>query len=131
MSTLTRYFFDTVYYPRSAWHVVAWWERRRPTYNAVVGACGLLTLGVLTLVGFHPPLAALAVMVTAYGVAANLCYSLGAVAELLARRAGGAEWAPVGPALLRYGFVFSVGLTLLPIPVALVGGTLHLLGMIP
>jgi hypothetical protein len=131
MSTLTRYFFDTVYYPRSPWHVVAWWERRRASYNAAVGACGLLTLAVLALVGFRPPLVALAVMVTAYGVAANLCYSLGAAADLLARRAGGPDWAPVGPTLFRYGFVFSVGLTLLPIPVALLGWTLHLVGIIP
>jgi len=121
MSALTRYFFDTVYYPRSAWHVVGWWERRRASYNAAVGACGLVTLAVLALLGLAPPARVLAVLVPAYALAANVCYSAGALVDLLARRVGGPDWAPVGPTLFRYGFAFSVGLTLLPIPMGAVG----------
>ncbi|AHG93655.1 hypothetical protein J421_6120 (plasmid) [Gemmatirosa kalamazoonensis] len=127
MSALRRYFFDTVYYPRSAWRVVAWWERRRLSYNAAVGACGLLTLAVFAILGMLPPRAALVVVVPAYALAANVCYSLGALADLAARRVGGPDWAPIGPTLFRYGFVFSVGLTLLPIPVAMLGWLLRLL----
>ena len=127
MSALTRYFFDTVYYPRSTWHVVAWWERRRPSYNLAVGACGLVTLAVLALLGLLPPVAALAVLVPAYALAANVCYSAGALVDLLARRVGGPDWAPIGPTLFRYGFAFSVGLTLLPIPMGLVGRAVQLL----
>ena len=127
MSALTRYFFQTVYYPPSAWSVVAWWETRRASYNAVVGACGLVTLATLALLGMLPPGHALAILVGAYGVLANVAYSCGAVADLAARRLGGPDWAPVGPTLFRYGFAFSVGLTLLPIPLALLGTVLRLL----
>jgi hypothetical protein len=53
--------------------------------------------------------------VTAYGVAANVCYSLGAPLELLLERWLGRETYGVGPALFRYGLVYSVGLTLFPL----------------
>jgi hypothetical protein len=49
VTALTRFFFDAVYAPRSAWSVVGWWERRRSTYNLVVGAAGLVTLTAVNL----------------------------------------------------------------------------------
>ena len=127
MSALTRYFFDTVYYPGSAWTVVGWWERRRVSYNAAVGVTGLFTLAVVGALGMLPPLVGVLTIVAVYGVLANVFYSLGAVADLVARRIGGPDWAPVGPTLFRYGFVFSVGLTLLPIPIAVLGWAVRLL----
>jgi len=130
MSALTRYFFHTVYYPESAWRVVGWWERRRVSYNLTVGVTGLFTLAVVGALGMLPPLAGVLTIVAVYGVLANVCYSLGAVADLVARRIGGPDWAPVGPTLFRYGFVFSIGLTLLPIPVAVLGFVLHLLRIV-
>jgi hypothetical protein len=131
MTALQRYFFETVYYPRSAWSVVAWWESRRAAYNTAVGAAGLTTLTFLGALGLLPPARAVVLLVPLYAFVANACYSLGAVADLLARRVGGPDWAPIGPTLFRYGFVFSVGLTLFPIPIAAVLGTLHLMGLIP
>ena len=56
--------------------------------------------------------------VLAYGVLAHVCCSVGPVAERRARRVGGRAFAPVGPTLLRYGFAFSVGLTLFPLAIA-------------
>jgi hypothetical protein len=53
--------------------------------------------------------------ITAYGVAANLCYSLGAPTELLLERWLGRETYGLGPALFRYGLIYSVGLTLFPL----------------
>jgi hypothetical protein len=57
--------------------------------------------------------------VLVYGLAANLSYTLGPAADLLFRRALGERGTAVGPVLFRYGFVFSLGLTLLPVPIAL------------
>ena len=118
MSALTRYFFDTVYFPRSALAVVRWWEARRPAYNAAVGAAGLVTLAGVALLGALPPLGVVATIAVVYGLLANVCYSFGPLAELAARRWGGSAFAPVGPTLLRYGFVFSIGLTLFPLGIA-------------
>ena len=123
MSALTEYFFPPVPVPRATWAVVRWWESRRLTYNVVVGSTGLLSLGVATLFALLPPHpATLGVPwqgVVLYGVLANVCYSGGAAADLALRRWLGHPYgAVIGPALFRYGFVFSVGLTLLPIPLA-------------
>lgn len=121
MTALTRYFFHEIDVPRTNWEIVRWWERRRPAYNAAVGGAGLATLGVLTLLFGPPPLLPLLLMVGAYAAAANLCYTLGPALDVLARRWGGERWAPIGPALLRHGFTFAIGLTLLPIPMLVFG----------
>jgi hypothetical protein len=126
MTALTQLFFDTVYFPRSAWAVVRWWETRRPAYNVAVGAAGLVTLATLALLHALPPLVVVAQIVLVYGVIANLCYSLGPVFDILARRLGGPDYAPVGPTLFRYGFVFSIGLTLFPIAIAGLWWVVHL-----
>lgn len=122
MTSVTKYFFDEVYAPSSGWSVVQWWEARRPIYNLAVGAAGLVSVTALTVSAALPPypirggIPLLAVVV--YGVLANLCYSAGPVADLLIRRRWGNQYAAVGPVLLRYGFAFAVGLTLLPVPLA-------------
>src|SRR5262245_28125372 len=122
MSALTRYFFSPVYSPNSTWAVVNWWESRRAVYNITVGAAGLLSLVTVALsawihphpLPFRPPL--IAIMV--YAVMANLFYTLGPVVDGFIHHRFGPDYAAVGPTLFRYGFVFSVGLTLLPIPLA-------------
>ena len=118
MTALTELFFDTVYFPRNGWTVVRWWEARRPVYNAAVGGTGLFTLAMLALAGALPPLVVTAQIVLVYAIAANVCYSLGPLLDLLARRFGGSDFAPVGPTLFRYGFVFAIGLTLFPVGIA-------------
>lgn len=131
MSALTRYFFHTVYYPASPWSVVAWWEARRATYNLAVGAAGLVTLAVVGLLGALPPWPVIPFLVMVYAVLANVCYCAGPLLDLVARRIGGPDWAPVGPTLFRYGFVFSIGLTLLPIPIAVLGEIVMLIRGLP
>jgi hypothetical protein len=126
MTALTHLFFDTVYFPRNGWAVVRWWEVRRPVYNAAVGGAGLVTLATFALLHALPPLALVVPVVALYGVIANLCYSLGPALDLLARRLGGPDYAPVGPTLFRYGFVFSIGLTLFPIAIAGLWWVVHL-----
>ncbi|MDP1892286.1 MAG: hypothetical protein Q8K55_15465 [Gemmatimonadaceae bacterium] len=126
-SAMERYFFTPLYYPLSPFQVVGWWERRRLVYNVCVGSAGVLSLGVLMLL--HPQRSAMAdfglvVGVGLYGLAANACFSLGWMADLALRRILGIRAPDLAPVLLRYGFVFSLGLTLLPIPVAVAGRVL-------
>lgn len=129
-TAVERYLFSPLYHPTSAWSVVGWWERRRLFYNLTVGAAGLVTLStalILTLLSpgpkvFGPPL----VGVLIYAIAANLFYSLGAPLDLLLRRRLGEHAGPVAQALFRYGLAFAIGLTLLPIPVMLLGWVISL-----
>lgn len=117
MPALTSLLFPEPTLTRSPGAVIGWWERRRPLFNAVVGATGLVTLSVLGLAA-GPALFAqpgLWLGVTAYGIAANVCYSLGAPLELLLERWLGRQTYGLGPALFRYGLVYSVGLTLFPL----------------
>jgi hypothetical protein len=130
-SAVAKYFFTPLYYPRSPFDVIAWWERRRLAYNITVGTAGLVSLGTLVLLAPGPGSTmndfGLLIGVAVYGVAANACYTLGWVADLWLRRTLGIRAPDIGPVLLRYGFVFSVGLSLLPIPVAMIGRLIMML----
>ena len=134
MSAVTRFFFTPVRESRSTWAVIKWWESRRLAYNLTVGAAGLLTLGAHGLFfSLLPPRApgqgvAWAV-VPFYAVLANLCYTLGSAADLFIRRKWGDAYEAVGPTMFRYGFVFSVGLTLLPIPMFAIGWLFRVFGL--
>lgn len=121
MTALKRVFFrPPAAIPQSAGAVIDWWESRRPIYNVAVGATGVVTLGVMNVMLALPPHAqplpaALNVIgPLAFGVAANFGYSAGWAAELLLRRWLGEDSVPLGAALFRYGFAFSIGLTLFP-----------------
>jgi hypothetical protein len=123
VSALVRFFFSPVYAPQSAWSILGWWESRRPIYNAVLAVAGGLSLVAQTLLALLPPRVSPEVPlglvgIVAYAVLANVCYCAGPAVELYIRRRWGDGYAVVGPALFRYGFAFSVGLTLLPIPLA-------------
>jgi hypothetical protein len=110
---------------RTPLSLLRWWESRRLTYNKAVGAAGLVTLAGFSIMALLPPnpmpvrdLPALAVGAAIYGILANGCYSLGWLAELAARRVWGRRAPDVGPLLFRQGLIFSVGLTLLPLLLA-------------
>ncbi len=117
-----RLFFAPVRGPATAWAVVGWWESRRAIYNLSVGAAGLIALAAVYGFAALPPHPAVVRMpwqvVLVYAVLANIAYSAGAPADLWARRMGGERWAVVGPTIFRYGYVFAVGLTLLPVVLA-------------
>jgi len=123
-TALAKLFFRSPYMQcRTPSDVIGWWETRRLPYNLVVGAAGAVTLTGVHLLAALPPhaqpiplLPSLAVA-AAYGVMANICYSVGWLAELMVRKHGGESLEPVGPAMFRYGFAFSVGLTLFPLAI--------------
>ena len=117
MTALTSVLFPEPTLRRSAGAVIGWWERRRPLFNGVVGATGVVTISLLS-VALGPTFFVQPgtwIGVTAYAIAANLCYSLGAPTELLLERWLGRQTYGLGPALFRYGLVYSVGLTLFPL----------------
>ncbi len=125
MTAVEKYFFTPLYYPRSWWSVLRWWEARRPLFNLWVGGAGLVSLGMVTLLSHLPPhpfpFAVPWQVPLAYGILANVCYTLGPVTDILLRRALGERAPAIAPVLFRYGFVFSVGLTLLPVALAGLG----------
>jgi hypothetical protein len=130
MPGLTRYFFTPVYAPRSAWSVIGWWESRRTLYNATLAVAGGLSIAAVQLMIVLAPDTPTPFpwgLVLVYALLANICYSLGPAVDLFIRRRWGDEYAAIGPAMFRYGFVFAVGLTLLPIPLALLQVLLRLL----
>lgn len=109
-------------YRRSTLSLLRWWESRRLFYNRVVGMTGLVTLsGLFVLVPDRPAFFApgLVFAVLAYGVMANVCYTFGWLAELVARAVWGSKAPDLGPFLFREGLIFSVGVTALPLLVGL------------
>ena len=133
MSAITRFFFTPARESRSNWAVINWWESRRLTFNLAVGSAGLLSLGVATGLALLPPRPMHQVfpwrVVLVYGILANVFYTLGPITDAFIRRKWGDAYDVVGPVLLRYGFVFSLGLTLLPIPLSMLGWLVRLLGL--
>jgi hypothetical protein len=133
MSAVTKFFFAPVPEERSTWAVINWWESRRAVYNLAVGFTGAFSLGVANLIALLPPnpvrIGFPWGIVLAYAVIANICYSFGPLADALIRREWGDRYAVVGPVLFRYGFVFSVGLSLLPMAVAGLGWVARLFGV--
>jgi hypothetical protein len=112
---------------RSAWDAIMWWERRRIPFNAIVGAAGVLTgvsmtmLLLLFALVFHipwdipdPPIF-VGFGVLLYGFAANVCYTLGWVTELLVRAVSPTRADRYALRAFTSGIALSVGLTLLPI----------------
>lgn len=121
MAALAQLLFPVPDVRRSPATLFAWWERRRPTYNLIVGGTGLVTLAALHALSWLPPhvhFDAPWPLVVLYAVCANICYSFGFGIEALLERLWGDDVAPVGPTLFRHGLVFSVGLTLFPIGIA-------------
>ena|SRR5687768_7694768 len=122
MSSLTRYFFAPVAASDGILPVIAWWEKRRPAYNLAVGAAGLVSLAAVNVISLLPPisdpLGVPLIAVAIYAVLANVCYSAGPIGQILVRKFWDDRYEVVGPSMFRHGFIFSIGLTLLPIPLA-------------
>ena len=132
MTALTRILFPLPDHRRTPWSLLAWWESRRLTYNLFVGGTGLITLAAVGLFSALPPhgpdIGPLWRGAIIYGVLANVGYSLGWLAELGMRALWRDEAPDAGPALWRQGLSFALGLTLLPIPLAMISWIVRLVG---
>jgi hypothetical protein len=124
MSQLVEVLYPVPDLRRTPLSSLRWWESKRLTYNKAVGAAGVVTLGSVWLFALLPPHpatinpAAMLMAACVYGVLANGCYTLGWVTELVARKVWGRKAPDLGPLLFRQGLIFSVGLTLLPVLIA-------------
>lgn len=109
--------------------IVTWWEKRRLVYNIAVGSAGIASLGSILLANaVHSSGGGVPFMgVVAYGLVANICYTGGWMAELMLRPVFGRRTGTVGATIFRYGLVFSVVLTLLPVPISLISIVLRAL----
>ena len=120
---LDRYPFARSEVPATAGAAILWWESRRIAYNAIVGATGIVTIAVLVASAMirgddcgmpAPPLFAL-LGVIAYGIMANLCYTIGEVTELAARPILGVQRASqLAQTAFVAGVALSIVLTLAP-----------------
>jgi hypothetical protein len=116
--------FPPADYRRTTLSTIGWWESRRGMYNVIVGGTGLFSLLVIRLITLVPPGVHFLFdwrPVAAYGLLANVCYTLGWGTELLLHRIMRQRAPAIGPALFRQGLAFSVGLTLLPIVLVSIG----------
>ncbi len=96
---------------RSMMSIVAWWEWRRPLYNLVVGLSGVPSVLILWLI-FGVPFMVVVMSGLAYLFLANICYTLGTPAEIVARTCYKEKAETYGPVLLTLGTIFSVVLTI-------------------
>lgn len=121
-TALVRFLFPKPAERRTA-SIFGWWERRRLPYNLIVGASGMLTLGLAGLLSLLPPNPSLIGFawgpIVATGVFANVCYTLGPIAEVAAEKLFKGRLLPIGPTLFRSGLVLSVGVTFV-LPVIIV-----------
>ncbi|WP_420633441.1 hypothetical protein [Candidatus Palauibacter sp.] len=112
--------------------IIGWWEKRRLPYNLIVGTTGLVTMTVgalfTALVAELQPIDMCRGAIW-WGVMANLCYSLGPVAEIALEKMFGGRLLPAGPLLFRAGVTIAVGVTLLPILLFMIGTVATLLGL--
>ena len=111
---LPRWFANVLAAPAqhaSVFSIFLWWEQRRLHYNLLVGLCGLPTLAVMWFV-FHMPLNLLISGTIAYGCAANICYTIGSPAEMVAWLLWREKTSHLGPVFLSLGTIFSACLTL-------------------
>ncbi len=109
--------------------IIRWWEKRRLPYNLIVGAGGLMTLGLHTLVHSIPGETVEAIV--AVGVMANVAYTLGSIVEVTVNHVWGRKVLPLGPMLFREGLLFSVGLTLiLPTIILTAGAIARIMGWV-
>jgi hypothetical protein len=123
---------------KTAWAVIGWWEARRIPFNLLVGATGVVAISAILAVAWmsertlgipigwpDPPFFAV-LGVIAFGLAANVCYTGGWVAELIVRKTWPNQAEHIGPISFALGLFFAVLVTLLP--VVLIGGAAVLLG---
>jgi len=101
------------------WDAVVWWEIRRVPFNLVILAAGIVSALVIAFVGSRvfgadQDIGSPFMEAAFYAIAANLCYTLGWITELLWAWGDTAQTETIRPKVFRVGLIFSAGLTVLP-----------------
>jgi hypothetical protein len=112
------------------WDAVAWWEIRRIPFNIFMLAVGVSSGGIFVFAGSHvfkpdADFGSPFLSVIFFGLAANFCYTLGWITELLWTWGDTAQTEKIRPKVFRVGLIFSAGLTLLPAIVVLLIWATH------
>jgi hypothetical protein len=124
----------------SANDVIGWWETRRVPYNLIVGSTGIISCVIISIVGLgsyfffdsdfglpgSPLFAVFGILL--YGIAANVFFTGGWLAELIVRKIWPREADRFATLSFSLGLMFSVLLTLTPGIVVGVGGIFGLIG---
>lgn len=127
-----------------ALQTIAWWELRRIGFNLIVGAAGVAST-VITFVAVLAVTAAQGarhadfdgawfwgLLAVAYGVMANVCFTLGWIVELvLVRKLWPEEGRHFGPISFALGLLFSVLLTFSPAVLMSVLAVLSFVSAVP
>jgi hypothetical protein len=101
---------------------ISWWELRRVPFNLVLAVTGLITIGVLAVIGDRlfprgedaiEPMA-LFLLVPLYAVAANIAYTVSWISELIWSGGDTTRTEAIRPRVFYLGLVFSIALTLAP-----------------
>lgn len=118
MSALTEFLFPAPAERRFG-AILAWWEKRRLSFNLAIVVAGAFTYAYGTVITLLPPLGEgleypppegpLAVLIIA-----NLVYLLGPTAETLLSRRMGRDAPAVGPGFFRTMLTLGVGAALFP-----------------
>jgi hypothetical protein len=114
MSSLVEVLYPLPDLRRTPLSTVRWWESRRLAFNKAVGAAGLVTTAGVSLISALPPfsepmpLSMALAGAAVYGLAANGCYTLGWMTELVARRAWGRSAPDLGPLLVTFLWIASI-----------------------
>lgn len=127
---LQYFLFFVPHQPRGKREIIRWWENRRFAYNVIVGAFGLLTvLAVALSLRGQLPWPAATILVLVVGVAANICYCLSWLSEIVLQRYFVRHYRHrVAHVLMN--LVLGISLSVVLAPTALVAA-LVLLGIIP
>ena len=124
----------------SARDAIGWWETRRVPFNLIVGSAGIVSCVIITIVGLgsyflfdsdfglpgSPLFAVFGILF--YGIAANVFFTGGWLAELIVRKIWPSEADRFATLSFSLGLIFSVLLTLTPGIVVGVGGIFGLIG---
>jgi hypothetical protein len=106
--------------------IIKWWELRRIPYNIAVGTAGIITLVVVVAVAAiaseklgeplglpDPPIIAVFAVI-GYAIGANVCFTGGWMAEIIARKLWQERVGAFAQISFALGVVFSILLTLAP-----------------
>jgi len=96
------------------WDAITWWEIRRIPFNLAMLLAGFVSIYVVASTAPGTDMGSPGLTLIFYALAANLCYTLGWITELLWSWGNTERTEATRPKVFRIGLIFSVGITLLP-----------------